>query len=63
MSKPDESFWDDPPWGDAKQKYRLGLSPISQEEWLNRKIGDSLFKHKKSLLDNKYQEVVAATES
>ena len=46
MSKPDESFWDDPPWGDGKQKYRLGLSPISQEEWLNRKIGDSLYKHK-----------------
>ena len=44
MPKPDESFWGDPPWGDGKQKYRLGLSPISQEEWLNRKIGDSLYK-------------------
>ena len=63
MPKPDESFWRYPPWGDGKQKYRLGLSPISQEEWLNRKIGDSLYEHKKSLLDNKYQEVIAVTES
>jgi hypothetical protein len=63
MPKPDESFWGNPPWGDGKQKYRLGLSPISQEEWLNRKIGDSLYKYKKSLLDNKYQEVIAVTES
>jgi len=63
MLKADESFWSNPPWGDGKQKYRLGLSPIAKEEWLNRKIGDSLFKHKKDLLDNNYQEVVAVTQS
>ena len=28
----DLSFWDNPPWGDGKQKYRLGLTPISEEE-------------------------------
>ena len=59
----DSFFWKNPPWGDGKQKYKLGLSPVSQDEWLNRKIGDSLYKHKKTLLDNKYQEVVAVTES
>jgi len=48
----DLSFWDNPPWGDGKQKYRLGLTPISEDNWLNRKIGGSLLKHKKQLLDN-----------
>ena len=63
MLKADKSFWSNPPWGDGKQKYRLGLIPIAKEEWLNRKIGDSLFKHKKDLLDNNYQEVIAVTQS
>ena len=44
-------FWKNPPWGDGKEKYRLGLSPISKEEWLNRKISPKLLKHKKHLLD------------
>jgi hypothetical protein len=53
----DLSFWNDPPWGDGKQKYRLGLNPISQEEWLNREIGPELLRHKKQLLDNNYNDV------
>lgn len=59
----DLSFWDNPPWGDGKQKYRLGLTPISEDNWLNRKIGGSLHKHKKQLLDNKYHDVIAVTSS
>ena len=48
----DHFFWENPPWGDGKQKYRLGLKPISKDEWLNRKIGPNLYSHKKELLDN-----------
>ena len=47
----DHFFWENPPWGDGKQKYRLGLKPISEDEWLNRKIGPNLYSHKKELLD------------
>ena len=42
----DYFFWENPPWGDGKQKYRLGLKPIAKDEWLNREIGPSLYKHK-----------------
>ena len=42
-------FWENPPWGDGKEKYRLGLNPISKGEWLNRKISPQLLKHKKHL--------------
>ena len=49
----DSFFWENPPWGDGKQKYRLGLKPISKDEWLNRRIGPSLYSYKKELLDNK----------
>ena len=49
----DSFFWENPPWGDGKQKYRLGLKPISKDEWLNREIGPNLYSHKKELLDNK----------
>ena len=57
----DYSFWENPPWGNGKQKYRLGLKPIAKDEWLNREIGPNLYKHKKELLDNKYNDVVAVT--
>ena len=55
-------FWENPPWGDGKEKYRLGLSPISKEEWLNRKISPKLLKHKKHLLDTNYSSVIAVTD-
>jgi len=57
----DPAFWENPPWGNGKEKYRLGLSPIQTEKWLNRKIGEDLKRHKKNLLDNSYSEVVATT--
>lgn len=57
----DLSFWHNPPWGDGKQKYRLGLRPISQKDWLNREIDQDLFNHKKKLLSHNYNDVVAVT--
>ena len=39
----DYSFWENPPWGNGKQKYRLGLKPIAKDEWLNREIGPNLY--------------------
>jgi hypothetical protein len=62
MIKKDSFFWENPPWGDGKQKYRLGLKPIPRGDWLDRKIGHSLYRHKKKLLDNNYLDVVAATD-
>ena len=44
------------------KKYRLGLRPIELGEWLNRKIGENLLKHKKNLLDFDYNKVIAVTE-
>ena len=57
----DSFFWENPPWGDGKKKYRLGLKPISNDEWIDRKIGPNLYEHKKKLLDCKYNDVVAVT--
>lgn len=59
--QPDPVFWKHPPWEDGKPKYRLGLKPIELEKWLDRKIGNSLLKHKKDLLERSYSKVVAAT--
>jgi hypothetical protein len=57
----DSFFWENPPWGDGKHKYRLGLKPIPEDKWLNREIGSNLYSYKKELLDNKYNDVVAVT--
>ena len=62
MSLIDIDFWEDPPWGDGKQKYRLGLKPIEHEKWLNRKPNDALYDHKKDLLDSSYNKVIATTQ-
>jgi hypothetical protein len=61
MLSVDPVFWENPPWGSGTQKYRLGLKPISKDEWLDRKIGPDLYSHKKKLLDSKYNDVVAVT--
>lgn len=63
MIERDSFFWENPPWRDGKQKYRLGLKPIPRSDWLNRKIGPNLYAHKKKLLDNNYHDVVAATDN
>jgi len=62
MSLIDIDFWEDPPWGDGQQKYRLGLKPIEHEKWLNRKPNDALYDHKKDLLDSSYNKVIATTQ-
>ena len=62
MCSINKNFWADPPWGDGNRKYRLGLSPIENEEWLNRKPDTELSSYKKNLLDKKYSDVIAATD-
>ena len=61
MLAKDPTFWRNPPWGDGKQKYRLGLKPIPLNQWLNREIGPKLFDHKINLLNNRYEDVIGAT--
>ena len=48
MEASENNFWTEPPWGAGEKKYRLGLRPIELGEWLNRKIGENLLKHKKN---------------
>ena len=50
-----------PPWKGGKAKYRLGLKPINLDEWFDATISSELYKHKKSLIDFKYDEVIATT--
>ena len=61
MLAEDSTFWRDPPWGDGKQKYRLGLKPIPLNDWLNREIGSELFDYKTNLLNNRYEDVIGVT--
>ena len=62
MEASKNNFWTEPPWGDGEKKYRLGLRPIESDHWLDRKIDEKLFKHKKNLLDSNYNKVIATTE-
>lgn len=50
-----------PPWKGGKAKYRLGLKPINLDEWFDTTISSEIYKHKKSLIDFKYDEVIATT--
>ena len=62
MCSINNNFWADPPWGDGNRKYRLGLSPIENERWLNRKPDKELINYKKNLLDKNYSDVIAVTD-
>jgi len=62
MRTSSKSFWNDPPWGSGDRKYRLGLKPVNADQWLDRKISNDLFKHKKNLFESNYNKVVATTE-
>ena len=62
MIELDEYFWNNPPWGKGDEKYRLGLKPIEEESWLNRKISKKLLNHKKNLLKKSYEKVIATTD-
>ena len=61
MTLIDSGFWENPPWGNGERKYRLGLTPINESEWLNRKLDKDLFDYKKKLLSTSYNNVIATT--
>ena len=61
MTLIDSGFWENPPWGNGERKYRLGLTPINESEWLNRKLDRDLFDYKKKLLSTSYNSVIATT--
>ena len=42
----DRNFWTNPPWGNGREKYRLGLKPIEKNKWFEVKITESLKTHK-----------------
>ena len=57
-----EQFWQQPPWADAKPKYRLGLSPIPIEDWFTQPIAPVVLQHKRQMLKQQYSDVVAVSE-
>ena len=57
----DRNFWINPPWGNGREKYRLGLKPIEKNKWFEVKITESLKTHKKNLFAIRYQDVIATT--
>ena len=58
----DHDFWKNPPWGNGKEKYRLGLKPIEKSQWFKDNISDSLKNYKKNLLESRYTDVIATTK-
>lgn len=58
----DHDFWKNPPWGNGKEKYRLGLKPIKKSQWFKDNISDSLKNHKKNLFESRYTDVIATTK-
>ena len=42
----DHDFWVNPPWGNGREKYRLGLKPIEKNQWFPICISDNLKTHK-----------------
>ena len=58
----DHDFWKNPPWGNGKEKYRLGLKPIEKSQWFKDNISDSLKNHKKNLFESRYTDVIATTK-
>ena len=58
----DHDFWVNPPWGNGREKYRLGLKPIEKNQWFPICISDNLKTHKKNLFASRYDEVIATTQ-
>ena len=50
--------WHSPPWQDGVPKYRLGLRPISPDQWFHGKPSLQLRVHKYGLLRRHYPKVV-----
>lgn len=62
MSASPESFnWHTPPWAGGVAKYRLGLKPIELNDWFSP-ISEELLGYKRTLLDERYNDVVLVTE-
>ena len=57
----DRNFWINPPWGNGREKYRLGLKPIEKNKWFEVNITESLKTHKKNLFAKRYEDVIATT--
>tara|TARA_Y100001970_G_scaffold5700_1_gene6383 strand:+ start:808 stop:1602 length:795 start_codon:yes stop_codon:yes gene_type:complete len=55
-------FWLNPPWDGGKEKYRLGLKPISREDWFEKPIFSELKNYKRTLFNSSYHAVVRATD-
>ena len=58
VSIPD--FWIEPPWGHGNKKYRLGLKPISIDDWFEAPPDEDLLNYKEKLLKKNYKTVVRA---
>ena len=58
----DNDFWQNPPWGNGREKFRLGLRPVNQSKWFASKISNELLAYKKNLLKTRYQDVIAITD-
>ena len=63
MESAEELFFASPPWaGRRKEKYKLGLHPISTEDWFSQPVSTEVEQHKKDLLDKNYDQVVAVAD-
>ena len=58
----DSSILENPPWLKSKRKYKMGLSPTSLDAWITTNPKAAIFDHKKQLLAENYDKVVASTE-
>ena len=39
----DNNFWQNPPWGHGREKFRLGLRPVEHSEWFASDISKELY--------------------
>ena len=58
----DSSILENPPWLKSKRKYKMGLSPTSFDTWITRNPKAAILDHKKQLLTENYEKVVASTD-
>jgi len=57
-----ELILNDPPWLKSKRKYKMGLNPIPEDNWITINPSPEVISHKENLLANRYHDVVAVTE-
>ena len=51
-----------PPWVKSNRKYKMGLKPIAEEGWVTFNPAPEISAHKRGMLTNRYEDVVAVTE-